>query len=298
MQFSRIVRSPHRFRPLRLLFVIGALASLLGALAMNRYAAAGSRPSLVANPAVLDEVRKLQAFKRHVETLIDARLKAEDAEHVSLYFSDLAAGPGFGIDEDFRFAPASLMKVPVMMAYLKLAEEDPRLLDLRLTVSGKSDYTANQGVKPAQRLEPGTAYTVDELLRRMIAYSDNNALVLLLGRLDKAQLEALLGDLHVDYQQTPDGGRISVKSYARFFNALYNGTYLGPRMNAKALRYLEQDDFTAGLLAGVPRGIPVAAKFGEWALGTHSEVRQLQEFGIVFHGQPPYLLGVAGQDGR
>lgn len=282
--------------PTRTSFVVllAVLASVLGGAFI--FAAALLAPAnAVASSSLRAEQLELEQFKEQLDHIVQEHVKARDAEHVSLYFLDLAAGPGFELEPEYRFAPASLMKVPVMMALLKQAESDPGLLASPLTYSGTIDSSADQGIKPAQRLEPGQTYSVDELLRRMIAYSDNNALVLLMGRLDSRQLDNLMHTLQIDYEPTTDGGRVSLKSYSVFFRTLYAGTYLSPAMNERALGYLKQDAFTAGLLSGIPAGTPVAGKFGEWAFGSHSEIRQLQEVAIVYHGNRPYLLGIAVQ---
>ena len=50
---------------------------------------------------------------------------------VSVYYRDLLDGPWFGINESVEYNPASMMKVPVMVAevtYLKLFHEVMYLL--------------------------------------------------------------------------------------------------------------------------------------------------------------------------
>jgi beta-lactamase class A len=232
------------------------------------------------------------SIKLHLQQIIQGKLKAHEADHVSIYFRDLGSDSGFGIGEDYKFTPASLMKVPVMIAYLKRAEADPAYLQRKILCAGGLDHNATQGFKPLLALHKGQTYTIDELIHRMIAFSDNNALALLLQNIDQDALFKVLKDLHVDYVPTADGGQVSLKNYANFFQALYHNSYLGPQMSAYALHYLAQEEFKGGISAGVPQGTTVAAKFGEWALGSHSELRTLQEVGIVYFRGHPYLLGV------
>lgn len=62
-------------------------------------------------------------------------------------------------------------------------------------------------------------------------------------------------------------------------------------MSEKALKYLAQSDFKAGLVAGVALNIPVAHKFGEYILlHGNSEIKQLHDCGIIYYPQSPYLL--------
>lgn len=274
--------SPPRL-PVRLRFAVGLLLlTATVALYLHRTAA-------VAADAQLLPVRE------RVAELVKTELGTAGVEQISVYYYDLNHGPAFGINEDFRFAPASLMKVPVMVAYLKRAESDPQLLQQRLLFRGAVDYSANQGIAPRQRLVPGQSYTTDELIERMIAYSDNNALSLLLEHIDLTEVQRELAELHIDYQPTASGGLVSMRSYANVFRALYDSSYLSPAMSARALQYLAEEDFRAGIIAGVPQGTKVAGKFGEWAFGRHSEIHQLQECGVVYAPSGAYLLGVSVQ---
>lgn len=73
---------------------------------------------------------------------------------------------------------------------------------------------------------------------------------------------------------------------------LYNAAYLNREMSEKALQLLSLQDFRLGIAAGVPKGIKVAAKFGEIVPENKSEDIQLHEFGIVYHPKGHYILGV------
>lgn len=238
------------------------------------------------------ELSNNASIKLHLQQLIQSKLSTRDADHVSIYFHDLSSDSSFGIGEDYKFTPASLMKVPVMIAYLKQAKDNPAYLSRKILFNGGIDHTGMQGFKPLQSIQKGQTYTIDELIHYMISFSDNNALDLLLRNIDQDSLFKVLNELHVDYLPTGYGGLVSLKNYAHLFQALYNGSYLGEEMSAHALHYLAQEEFRQGLSAGVPPGTKVAAKFGEWAIGPHSELRTLQEVGIVYFSGHPYLLGV------
>ena len=243
-------------------------------------------------PTANSEVSDTGPLKFQLQQLIQIKLKAHEAEHVSIYFRDLSNGSGFGIGEDYKFTPASLMKVPVMIAHFKLAEDNPEHLNRKILFTGGPDHTGVQGFKPSQSIQRGQTYSIDELIHRMISFSDNNALALLLRNIDEKSLFKVLDDLHVDYAPTADGGFVTLKNYANFFQSLYNASYLGKEMSDHALDFLAQEEFKQGISAGVPQGTTVAAKFGEWAIGPHSEKRTLQQVGIVYFAGHPYLLGV------
>jgi beta-lactamase class A len=85
---------------------------------------------------------------------------------------------------------------------------------------------------------------------------------------------------------------VSVHGYSGLFRILYNASYLNRNMSEKALQLLSLQDFPQGIVAGVPKGTVVAAKFGEKARGVDEKYHQLHEFGIVYHPKHAYILGI------
>jgi len=121
------------------------------------------------------EVKELRPFKRELKGLVGQKIAAGDAQTVSVYLRNLDNGDSFGINSKELYNPASLLKVPLMMAWLKRAERDPTVLRRTFRYDGAEDLTVMQNIKPRETLRPGTSYTVDDLIFRMLAYSDNNA---------------------------------------------------------------------------------------------------------------------------
>ncbi|CAG0926539.1 hypothetical protein RHDC3_00077 [Rhodocyclaceae bacterium] len=237
------------------------------------------------------EGSELQPFKYKIREIISRRTDAGDALKVSLYFRHLESGASFGIKASQKFVPASLLKVPLMIAWLKRAERDPAVLGRAFRYDGATDWSATQTIKPRETLVPGASYTVDDLISRMIAYSDNNAWMVLLNNIDTRELDAIVADLHVDFDPLKSAeDSMSVRAYSSFYRVLYNATYLNREMSEKALQYLSRVDFRDGIVAGVPAGVAVASKFGERTLDNGQ--RELHEFGIVYHPKGAYLLGV------
>lgn len=237
---------------------------------------------------------QLTAVRSRVEGAVAAAVQAGRATHVSVYFRDLDAGTWFSINPVERFVPASLLKVPVLLAALQMAEVEPQFLRRPVRFEGRIDLTREQSVRPAEILEPGRDYPLGELVRRMIVHSDNNAARLVLDSLPPSALERVYGDLGVAFRgMEGDQSFMSVDDYASFFRILYNGAHFNPRSCEAALTLLAQRSFAGGLRAGVPAGIPVAAKFGEWRL--HEAERDREQFhdcGVVYHPERPYLLCV------
>lgn len=233
------------------------------------------------------EFQELRPFAHKIKSLIDAKVTKGEAQNVSVYFRDLNNGPFIGIEEKAKFAPASLLKVPLMMAVLKAAQKDPQLLQRRQRYLTQT--VASPRVSTTTLVE-GQEYTVDELLRAMIANSDNNAAFILVATMEPSALEQVYQDLGLSIPNLRTASdAINVREYASFFRILYNAAYLNREMSEKALEYLTTSNFNEGLIAGLPAGITVAHKFGERVL---EDKMQLHDCGIVYGPDLPYLLCV------
>lgn len=242
--------------------------------------------------------RELRPFKQRVEAVVAELSRRGDAERVAVYFRELNDGIWFSVNEGLAFSPASMRKVPMMIAILKTAERSPELLSRGIVADLKQDHDAQQNFKPSQPLVPGRTYPVGELLTRMVVQSDNNAFMLLSRIVDPEELGKVYGLLSM---RTPRSGgeedAFSVLTYASFFRVLYNGTYLAKETSDLALEQLAQAEFRAGIVAGVPSGVIVAHKFGERSDDASGE-RQLHDCGIVYYPRHPYLLCVMTRGAR
>ncbi len=212
--------------------------------------------------------------------------------HLSIYFRDLNHGPRFGIGEYDKFQPASLTKLPVLITYLHAADLDARVLEKTLSFTGSLDVNENVELS-GESIESDTAYTVRELLTKMIRYSDNYSYKLLMRDLNDApRIIAYYTFRDLDVLRmmlSPKADYVSIQSYANLFPVLYNTGYLSREMSQFALELLSHTTFTDGLVAGVPQNIRVAHKFGHRILGPE---HQLHDCGIVYHPAMSYLLCV------
>ncbi|MDO8599341.1 MAG: serine hydrolase, partial [bacterium] len=199
-----------------------------------------------------------------------------------------------GIDEQQPYAPASLAKVPLLIAYLKMAEGDSDILTQRVTFTTRYPDAPTQEIVPTERLTLGRSYTITELLRAMIVFSDNDAAFLLQSAAPPETLTATYSDLHIpppDFHNPDD--TMTVETYARFFRFLYNGTYVNEELSEYALSLLAESTFDRGIVAGVPSATPAAHKFGERTRAdapTGTPAVQLHDCGIVYHPERPYIF--------
>lgn len=234
-------------------------------------------------------LKTLKPFKYKVEALLQRKINEGLLTEGTVYFRDLNNGLWFGINTELAYAPASLLKVPIMIAYFKLAERNPALLDKKIPYQGDFNITRLQGIVPSSELVPGKSYRVEDLIVRMITLSDNNAAQLLVNNISQSELDKVLHDLNVDVNPDDREHLISMHAYSGFFRVLYNASYLNRDFSEKALELLSRSEFKSGLRAGLPPGQLVASKFGEWGNGP---IVQMHEVGIVYYPGRPYLLGI------
>lgn len=211
---------------------------------------------------------------------------------MSVYFRDLNNGPAFGIKEEESFLPASLLKVPVMMAYYSLAEKDQNILQKEVVFEKKFEppEAGNiQFIKPSQEIQLGKSYTIEELIEAAIIYSDNQAVSLLYENLPNQAIIELYNLLDVDNSVLKGSdGQLNVLQYSRFLRILFNASFLDRDYSEKALQLLSRTEYKNALVAGVPGNIVVAHKFGE--SGYITGERQLHDCGIIYYPNHPYLL--------
>jgi beta-lactamase class A len=212
----------------------------------------------------------------------------------SIYFRDLNNGAWFGINEKEAFPPGSLMKVMVLIEFLKATENHPQLLSEKLRIDEHRfpEVSVQQAFPPEKSVKQGETHTAGELLERMIVYSDNLATLhlstILLKYTGENPCRTRDGREICDLKE----GKFRVVDYASLFRVLYNASYLSDEMSGKALSLLTQTRFNEGLPKGVPQNVTVAHKFGEKGVDGKAF---FHDCGIVYHWKTPYLLCVLTQ---
>ncbi len=200
----------------------------------------------------------------------------------SVYFRDLNSGSWTGVNENEKYAPASMYKVVLMIALLKEAyENNPRLLDQKMTI--KNTSTKREEI-----------FTVGQIIRIMITQSDNNAKNVLESLVKPSLEKKVFSDFGLLPPDFNNGGNsLSSKEYSIFFRILYNSNYLGSDLSEAALMTLAEKEFSDGLIAGVASSTQVAHKFGYkiFTNGVQSS-QELHDCGIVYHPKHPYFICV------
>lgn len=231
-------------------------------------------------------------LKDDIQALIDSYKARGEMTEASVYFRDLNNGPWFGIQEGLEFSPASLLKVPLAMWYFAEADRDPGILGQEIEFKGPRG-TSIVHFPPRTVLQENQVYTIEELIRRMLQESDNDA-AFILSQFAGQDVVAVYRDLGVSPDQLSYESNIDVHTYASFFRILFNSTYLQRSLSERMLEMMSESSFEKGIVAGVPSHIRVAHKFGEKVIDAKGVV-QLHDCGIVYVPGTPYTLCIMTQ---
>jgi beta-lactamase class A len=257
---------------------------------VNRVFVCGTRP-------VLDKGSYLD-LRTELLARIEADVAAGRVREVAIFLRDLVSGPVLGINDLSKFAPASLLKLPLVLTYMNAEEILPGFIDRKVAYSG--DLTAPEQIIPsAVTVGPGE-HEIRTLLANTLIYSDNLSYLILSRYLrglrdGEALAEQTFRELGIITTEGATDDVVNVHGYASLFRQLYNATYLTPDLSELVLSWLARSEFAAGLSAGVPPGTTVAHKFGERVAtdpATGESLAQFHDCGIVYYPENPYLLCV------
>ena len=255
------------------------------------------------NPILDTEVGdKLVANKNinleyYLEDYENAKRAAGDISELSVYFRNLNNGNRFWTDEKELFSPASLMKLPLLLAYFKKEERDNGFLETKVTFTinwTSDDY--KQNIIPDKRLKAGQQYKIIDIINQMILYSDNEASIFLEKNIDESEFRKVFTDIWIEFPPINDwnfDNNIRVVDYASFFRVLFNSSYLNRENSEKVLNILTKTRFKDGLVAGIDNDdIVISHKFGERSIFGNNgiERKQLHDCWIVYYPWHPYVL--------
>lgn len=237
------------------------------------------------------EARIFKPLKQDLQHLIDSLKQAGMLNQASVYLREFDQRGWMGIGQDDLYHPASLMKVALLICYLRMAEADPGVLRQEIVFEKPDTVKINPQYYSGPSIEHGKKYTVHELLYYMIAYSDNNATWLLSARLNPAILKKFFTDFCLPEPQGNDlNFRMSAKECSVLFKTIYTSSYLSPDYSEYAAQLLRNCTFKEGFAKGFPEGTKIWHKFGEWRYA--GQDYELHEAGVVFIHEKPYLVTV------
>lgn len=211
--------------------------------------------------------------------------------NAAIYFRDLEASKILAINADAQFSPGKLLKIPIMIAYYKLADDNADSLKRVIAVK-TSTSTDNEDVfDKKDTLTPGN-YTTEQLVTSMVVDNSDAAANVLFDQIDKGVLNEVFSDLGINFvedKETPDF--ISLRRFSLFMRILYNASYLSNNNSEKALSLLVNDSTPSLLEANVPHNIAFATRLGGRRLVTQGvNGFEVYECSIVYYPNHNYLL--------
>ncbi|MEI8280099.1 MAG: serine hydrolase, partial [Bacteroidota bacterium] len=237
------------------------------------------------------EAAELSPIKEMVGGYIDQEKQSGSINNASVYIRALKNGEWASINPEMGYHPGSLIKLPMLMTFLHMAEVEPSLLNKEV-IYNKSEVSPMKQTYETASIQVGHKYTIKDLLHYMIAYSDNSATQLLARFMNIDVTNKLFTDLGL----TPPSNdsnyfnyRINAKDYSTFMESLYNASYLTIPASEYATSLLAACNFKNGMMRELPGNVRVAHKFGEAGNGMDHE---LHESGIVYLNDRPYLITI------
>ncbi len=202
---------------------------------------------------------------------------------IGIYLEFLNTGANISINQNSRFWPASLSKVPAAMVALKKVQLGEWKLDNELVLF-EEDKDSRFG--NLYKMPVGTRFTIEELIKEMIINSDNTAFKMFVRNLPGEAFDEMIETLGLEdlYNTEYD---ISAKEYSRIFRALYNSSFLNREYSQLLLTWLSESDFNRFLQSGVSDEVIFSHKIGE-----QEEQLTYLDSGIVYLPNRPYLITV------
>jgi beta-lactamase class A len=235
------------------------------------------------------ESDRLRPLKTALSTASSSFISQGFASSVSVYFMDLNTAEWIAINGNEGYTPGSLVKVPVVMSFLKKSEIESDLMGRKLFFDPNIPPIPLQTyiIDPIKR---GGYYSMRELLERIMRDSDNYSTALVNPQIDYFYFNRIYEDLNQPVPDMHDASySTTVIDYSRFLNVLYNCTWLSEKNSEMAISWLAASSFKDGIRKHLPANVMVARKFGEYGVGS---VKQWHESGIIFQGNRPYLLTI------
>jgi beta-lactamase class A len=211
--------------------------------------------------------------------------------NVGVYFEYLPSGTSVGVNDQMEAKIASLVKIPVVMAAYKAAEDGKLDLNKTMTID-QEDLDKSFG--DLWKRGAGAKITVNEAIDLMLTKSDNTATRVLTDELPEFAIENVFDSLDLPKVREEGFAVISPKSYTSILRSLYLSSYIQRGHSNLILDTLTRTDFSDKLPAGVPSEVPVAHKIGVYDQDSQHPI--YSDCGVVYLSNRPYALCVMTKD--
>jgi beta-lactamase class A len=207
----------------------------------------------------------------------------------AFYFEYLPTGTSIGIGEDDEFTAASLLKVPVVMAYYHKREveqmtDDPEVIIREEQLSDKFGDLYKRGA--------GAKIRLSEAVKFALQQSDNTASFILADNISEDDFKFVYDGLDIEFVVWGDSPVITAQQYNSVLKSLYFSSILNKDDSHEILELLTKTRFKEMLPAPIPPDIKVAHKIGL------IDEQIYQDCGIVYVPKRPYSLCMISKSDR
>jgi len=228
-------------------------------------------------------------IKDTIDTYIRENIESWNIIDAAYYVRLLKNGSNFWYNEDIKFIPASLVKLPLAISLMRQLSFDE--LSTIILVSEVPTDTYSWDLVP-DKVQVWKRYSLYALLSEMLINSDNTAATALLWYLNTEKVLQTyehfgLGIIDFNINKSLN---MSVEDYATFFRILYNSSYLGHQDSEELLSLLSKSSFTSGIRAFLPQNLTIANKF--WIRTLPNWEIHLHDCWNIYFQESPYLLCV------
>jgi beta-lactamase class A len=279
------------------LILIGLALSSLGARAAPvavsaggaaAWAGTGTRPynlGVLSAPRTPGEDRQPPLSATMLASAIEDVL-GDELDHYGIVVRELQNGTGVTLNSGRVFYAASLFKLAIMHEAFRQREASRLDFLATLTVT-EEDLEFDLGTSA---FEIGDEVSIERLIELMIVVSDNTAAIMLLRRLGNYNVDAGLEDLgltatSVNTEELPTTAR----DMALLMEAIATGAAVSPAASEEMAFLLLGQRIRNRIPAGVPQGVPVANKTGDWDDAAHDAA-------IVYAPSVTYVMVVLSDD--
>ncbi|CEO89282.1 serine hydrolase [Syntrophaceticus schinkii] len=221
------------------------------------------------------------SYRSLEDEIID--LTAQEQGTYGVYVIDLTTHQVCGVNEDTVFHAASTFKLPLNIYLFQQIADGQIDPQTKLTYYSKH-YEGGTGI--LQNKKYGSSYTIQELAKYSIIYSDNVATNMLLGYLGRPNVKKMMADMGgivVDNSANTTCPR----DMALYMDALVEFNKEHPDQGAILLTHLKNTVFNDRIPTLLPPDTEVAHKTGNWpATGSYHDV------GLVEHPSHPYTIAL------
>lgn len=210
-------------------------------------------------------------------------LIAQEQGTYGVYVLDLTTRQVCGVNEDTVFHAASTFKLPLNL-YLFQQIVDGQINPLTKLTYYSKHYEGGTGI--LQNKKYGTSYTIQELSKYSIVYSDNVATNMLLSYLGRSNVKKMMSSMGGSVVDT-SANTTCPRDMALYMDALVEFNKEHPNEGAVLLNHFKNTIFNDRIPTLLPPDTEVAHKTGNWP-----KTGSFHDVGIVYHPNHPYIIAL------